>query len=229
MLYIDVTVYISPFLVGHAMISDVLRFLKDSLNAFLMAGRLPDDTPEDVVVFLDGANMEPLSFKLGAVTVLLINIEEETTLRSADTYSRVSPDGVKQKINPEIRLNLYVLFVARFREYEEALRYLSRIIRYFQQHRLITPQTAPSLSEKFEKLVIELITLPFSEQNEVWNALRVTYHPSVLYKVKMVVFEDEDSQIPAEVGEQQLRAAYEISTIFGTVHPTSLLSGSTLS
>ncbi len=188
------------------MINEALVFLKNRLNAHLNSGQNPDESLEDQVVFLDGQNMDPLTFKLGAVSVLLINIEEENTLRTPDPYTRITADGTRQKIHPEIRLNLYVLFVARFKQYEESLRYLSLIIRYFQKHRLITHQNAPELSDNIEQLVMELVTLPFSEQNEVWNALRVTYHPSVLYKTKMVVFQDEDSQDVVEVGEKVIEA-----------------------
>jgi hypothetical protein len=98
------------------MISNALVFLRDGLNAYVGAGRNPDDSQEDRVVFLDGQNMEPLSFKLGAISVLLINLEEENTLRAPDRYHRLSAEGTRQKINPEIRLNLYVLFVARFKQ-----------------------------------------------------------------------------------------------------------------
>src|SRR5205085_10678589 len=96
-------------LVGFDMISEVLVLLKNLLNAHLSLGQSPTESQEDRVVFLDGQSMDPLSFKLGAVSVLLINVEEENVLRAPDLYSRVSSDGTRQKANPEIRLNLYVL------------------------------------------------------------------------------------------------------------------------
>ena len=105
------------------------------------------------------------------------------------------------KSQPDIRLNLYVLFVAHYKQYEDSLKYLSLIISYFQTHRVIDQHDAPELNEKIERLVLELVTLPFSEQNEVWNALRITYHPSVLYKVKMLVFQDEDTQESPPIDE----------------------------
>jgi hypothetical protein len=189
------------------MINEALVFLKNRLNSHLNLGRNVEETQEDPVVFLDGQDMEPLTFKLGAVSILLINIEEEHTLRAPDRYKRLSPNGSQQAVQPDIRLNLYVLFVARFKQYEESLRYLSQIIRYFQGHRLFDHAHAPELSENIEQLALELITLPFSEQNEVWNALRVTYHPSVLYKVKMIVFQDEDIVSVPEISEKILRIA----------------------
>lgn len=189
------------------MIDDTLVFLKNHLNAYLNSGRDPNESSEEKVVFVDGEKMDPLSFRLGAVSILLINIEEENTLRAPDQYMRMSPNGASQKVQPEIRLNLYVLFVARFKQYEEALRYLSLIIQYFQNHRVLNHHNAPELSEEIEQLVMELVTLPFSEQNEVWNALRLTYHPSVLYKASMIVFRDEDALGMPEAAEKILRTS----------------------
>jgi hypothetical protein len=183
------------------MIDDVLLLLKNRLNARLKAVQGLDGSAEDQVVFLDGQKMDPLTFQLGAVSVLLINVEEENTLRPPDLYSRKTADGPHQKIQPQIRLNLYVLFVAHFRKYEDSLRYLSSIIRYFQNHRYFDHENSPDLSEKIDKLLLELVTLPFSEQNEVWNALRVTYHPSVLYKLNLVFFQDEEAETMPQIEE----------------------------
>lgn len=160
---------------------------------------------EEKVVFPDGEKMDPVTFRLGAISVLLINIQEDSTLRAPDLYSRVFPNGTRQQVQPEIKMNLYVLFVARFKQYEDALRYLSLIIHYFQRHRVLTHQNAPELSDDIEQLIMELNTLSFAEQNEVWNALRTTYHPSVLYKVKMVVFKDDEAVGAPEVEEKALR------------------------
>jgi len=189
------------------MIHDVLIFLRKHLNAYLQtqAGGSLDESGEDKVVFLDGEQMDPVTFKLGAVSVLLINIQEESTLRAPDLHSRVFPNGARRQVQPEIKMNLYVLFVARFKQYEDALHYLSLIIHYFQRHRVLTQQNAPELNDDIEQLIMELSTLSFAEQNEVWNALRTTYHPSVLYKVKMVIFRDEDAVETPEIAERSLR------------------------
>ena len=191
------------------MLSEVLVFLKDHLNHHLNARTdwTSGDSQEDKVVFIDGEKMDPIFFKPGAVSVLLINVEEENTLRAPDPYVSTSPAGDPRRVNPEIRMNLYVLFVARFRQYELGLSYLSDIIQHFQGHRTFDHHNAPDLSDRVEKLVLELVTLPFSEQNELWNALRTTYHPSVLYKVKMVVFRDRDARRPSPVKEKVLRTS----------------------
>jgi len=85
-----------------------------------------------------------------------------------------------------------------------ALQQLSRVVRYFQNHRVFTRENSPELNEKIPQLVLELITPSFSEQNEIWGALRVSYQPSALYKVRMVVFPDEDG-LPATVTKELLQ------------------------
>jgi hypothetical protein len=188
------------------MIGDVLVFLKDRLDGQLRA-RLgsAEEAAGDKVVFLEGDKMDPVSFKLGAVTLLLINVEEERVLRAPDPYSRLAPDGTRVTANPDIRVNLYVLFVARFKQYEQAWRHLSEIIKYFQVYRSLDHHNAPELGSSIEKLTLELVTLDFSGQNEVWNALRTTYHPSLLYRVKLIVFRDAEVTQPAAVRDHDIR------------------------
>ena len=191
------------------MIGKVLVFLKNQLNTYLevKSGRRPDEAAEEIVVFPDGETMDPFTFKPEAVTALLINVEEDTALRPADLYTMVDRNGVARKVHPEIRLNLYVLFVARFTKYEAGLDYLSLIIQYFQSHRLFNQHNAPALDEKIDKLVLELITMPFSEQDAIWNALRCHYLPSMLYRVKLIVYRDEDAMPISEMAETTIKTS----------------------
>ena len=191
------------------MISEALVFLKNHLNENLtdLADWTAGESREDKVVFLDGEKLDPITFKVGAVTALLINLEEERILRPADRYAARRADGASLKVQPEIRINLFVLFVARFKQYERGLAYLSRIIRHFQAHRVFDHQGAPALAPEIERLTLELVTLPFAEQNEVWNALRTTYHPSVLYKVGLIDYRDRDARELPEIGEVDVTTA----------------------
>ncbi|MEZ4382384.1 MAG: DUF4255 domain-containing protein [Nannocystaceae bacterium] len=186
------------------MISEALIFLKDHLNGHLSAqSGLSLGEIEDRVVFLDGEKLDPISFKLGAVTCLMINVEEEKVLRAADPYVRVGADGSHRRVQPDIRINLYVLFVARFSQYEQGLSYLSRIIEHFQAHRVFDRGNAPELSDRIERLIMELTTQSFAEQNEIWNALRTTYHPSVLYRVRMVVIREDVAMTTPGIGDME--------------------------
>lgn len=176
------------------MIAEVVGFLRDRLNK-----AIPRDpsggSAEDLFVYVGTNKEDSVSFTSNAVSMLLVRIEEETILRTPDQFAMVAPDGTRKRVEPEIRMNVFILFVARFPEdYRLSLQLLSRVIRYFQNHRVFTRANSPELSAQIPQLVLELVTPSFSEQNEIWSALRVSYQPCALYKVKMVVFQDEDGE-----------------------------------
>jgi hypothetical protein len=185
------------------MIAEVLIFLRKQLDEHLRLelGGSPDEPSGDKVVFVAGDEMEPITFKLGAVSELLINIEEERVLRSADLYSRKAESGPAQRVQPDIRLILYILFVARFKQYVSAWEHLSKIIEYFQTVRVFDQESTPDLPAGIEKLILELVTLGFAEQNEVWNALRTTHHPSILYRIKLIALRDRKPEARPMVTE----------------------------
>jgi hypothetical protein len=183
------------------LIGQVLVFVRKQLDAFLRAelGDDPHDPSADKVVFLDGEKLDPMVFQTGAVSQLLINLEEDRVLRGADPYRRKADDGKPQQVMPEIRLGLYVLFVARFTQYDRAWDHLTKVIEFLQAHRTFERAASAELPAGVDLLSVELVTQTFAEQNEVWNALRATYHPSVLYRLRLVIVRD---QVP--VGRDQI-------------------------
>src|SRR5262249_18928514 len=56
-----------------SMIDEALVFLKNQLNDYFRPGWGQDGARPDLVDFIDGEKTEPLTFKIGAVSVLLIN------------------------------------------------------------------------------------------------------------------------------------------------------------
>jgi hypothetical protein len=172
-------------------IGKVLVCLRKRLDDYLRAelAEPGDDPTADKVVFLDGDKMDPISFLEGAVSELVINLEEERQLRPADPYAGVQ-NGQLQRKQPDLRLVLHVLFVARFKQYDIAWEHLAKIIEYLQTNRTFERDGYPDLPTGVDKLTFELVTQSFTEQNDVWNALRITYHPSALYRVRLVVLQD---------------------------------------
>lgn len=185
------------------MIDDAIILLRNVLNDHMqsLSAAGNGDSVEDTVVLVDGDKMDPIAFKSGAVSALLVNIEEDNTIRAADPFRRTQPDGTIVPVAPEIRLSLYVIFVARYKQYEQGLGRLASIIHYFQNHRVLDHANTPGLSDGIEKLAVELVTLPFSEQNEIWGALRTTYLPSVLYRIRMVTVAEADPIAGPEIVE----------------------------
>ncbi len=173
------------------MINVVLSVLKDKLNEYL---KNVGTTELNVVEFIDTNSNDPVSFTNDKVTPFLINVSEDRKFRNADQYSGIIQNGVRTQANPEIRIELLILFVSKFSKYDQALKFLSHVIKFFQVNRIFNPLNSPQLSdERIEKLVVELISLPLEEQNQVWHSLNTSYLPSVLYRVRLLSFIDEQS------------------------------------
>jgi hypothetical protein len=174
------------------MLADVLNFLRRHLDERLRLDRggSQDDADGDRVVFAEGDKLEPLSLPVGAVSLLLINLEEERILRGAEPRIRHAGDGTPMRVHPDLRLALYVLFVGRFKRYDTAWDHLSAILEYLQANPVFEPASAPDLPRGVDRLILELVTLDFARQNEVWNALRIGSHPALLYRVRLVAFRD---------------------------------------
>ena len=187
------------------MIDLALNFLRETLNTAMQAEKLTitDDTTaeQDLVVFLDGDKVEPISFTQNSVTVLLMNVGQETTMRRADPFRAQTTDGKIRRVTRELRLELSILFVARFRQYDAGLKVLSGIIQFFQEHPVFDHASHPNMPGSVERLMVELQSMSQAEQNEIWNALRTTYLPSILYRTQLVIVSDRREDLPPIVEE----------------------------
>ena len=174
------------------MIAATLSFLRRHLDEYLRLAMEsnPAEPGADRVVFVDGDQMDPIKFKIGAVTALLVNIEEERLLRGADPYLRRGDDGQPMRVQPDIRLILHLTLVARFKQYEVAWATLSRIIEHLQSVRVFDAQDTPGLPPGVERLQLEFATLTVPEQNGIWSALRAPMHPAIHYRIKLLTFRD---------------------------------------
>ena len=176
------------------MINEVLTKIKDKLNDYF---RVITSSDTSQVTFLDGLKMDPLTFPPNSVVPVLINVEEEKIIRQANRYEGVVKNGIKTELNPAIGINLLVLFVSNFSDYEQSLQFLSLVISYFQKFPVLDHSNTPTLSDAVDKVVIELVTFPIAQQNELWNSLKTTYRPSMIYKIGVLVYRDHTSVIIA--------------------------------
>jgi hypothetical protein len=193
------------------MIDRALVFLRDQLNAAL-AAKLGGGAggAEDPVTFPDGDKLDPLTLKTGQINTLLVALEQDHVMRRNDPFVRVLPDGGTARAEPEVRLNLMVLFVARHHVYEAGLAALSQLLAYFQANPVFTAATAPALDPRIERLTVELHTMAMSEQNDLWGALRLAYHPSLLFKIRMLVFQDGSAMAGPPVSEPRRELAHAV-------------------
>jgi hypothetical protein len=175
------------------LIGAALTYLRDKVNNHLQDGET--DSGQPLVVFVEGDKIDPLNIQSGRVNILVVNVEEERELRGANPYY----DERSQRINPDIPLTISALFIARFNDYPTSWNYLTDIIRFFQSHPVLEradnqAQSSNNMPEGIESLRCEMISLNLQQQNEVWGALRITQHPALLYKIKLITLRDPHPQ-----------------------------------
>lgn len=115
------------------------------------------------------------------VVLTLVNLQQETV-------GRINiPNN-----NPSININLFVLFSVYFNEnnYAEGLKFLSAVISFFQANNVLNHQNTPDLDENIDKLVFEMVNQDFQNLSYLWGVLGGKYLPSVLYKVRMITFQE---------------------------------------
>jgi hypothetical protein len=170
------------------MIELVLQFLRTQLNTFFLTATGSDRVVVKLSTLVDDAGK--YAFEQDLIGASVINIEEERTVKThLPQHSLVNGQHVISP--PELKLNLYVMFAANFKFYEEALKYLSYILTYFQTHPAFTQDEFPGLDSGIEKLVLELQSPTFEQWNQIWGANGGKQLPSVLYKVRMVILQPE--------------------------------------
>jgi hypothetical protein len=181
------------------MLDVALNFLTAELNSYLVARGARTGTDEigkvEVGRIVDDAGK--WAIKDDHVGAALIHIEEERVLRGQLPETIVS-NGKHIVLEPKLKLNLHVLFAAKFQKYDEGLRSLSLVLTFFQSHPTFTPDAHPGLDARIERLTVELLSLSYEQLNQVWAFLGAKHLPSAIYKVRMVALQDS---APATVQE----------------------------
>lgn len=178
------------------MIDKILTFIKEELNGAFHGN-------EGVIVdFLDSSKDPPLFSS--PIVLFLANLEEETQLRAADRFLYFNNNGQKQPSMPPLRLILNVIFAAKPKTsvaYETGIQYLSEVLKFFQANPVFSPVQFPKMMKDLGdmKLIFEFKPLTYAQQNEIWGSLKSAYLPSVCYRVKMIVYQEEPAVLEGEI------------------------------
>jgi hypothetical protein len=184
------------------MINEAFKFLSEELNDFISNKDLRY-RGVDVALVSDLVDEKgELTFKKRLsgnqsgdfLLLTLINVEEEVIGKSQLPYLR-HPDQSFDFLNPDTKVNLYMLISAvstkdESERYENCLRLLSYGVGFFQYKNVFDKLSSPSLPEKIGKIIIELVSPTFEQQNHIWGSMGAKYMPSVLYKVRLLVFRE---------------------------------------
>jgi uncharacterized protein DUF4255 len=125
------------------------------------------------------------------VGVALVNVEEERALKS-QLPQAVLADGRHVLLEPEIKLNLHLLFAAYFKNYDQGLRQLSHVLAFFQSHPVFTRERYAALDRRIEKLGVDLISPSYEQLNQIWAFVGAKQLPSALYRVRMIALQDAE-------------------------------------
>lgn len=184
------------------MIHTSLSFLTQQINEYL---KLKTDDSETERIFLTSVATENAGIVIpySSLGLSLINIEEERVFKDQKT-TFINQSGTSETMNPEIKLNLYILISANFQDddnstpttvdYEEGLKQLSYVISFFQSKNVFTPDNSPEMAGKdphLRKLVVELYSYSFEQLYNFWSVVGTKYLPSVLYRVRLIRFQEQ--------------------------------------
>ena len=175
------------------MINHALDTIKNEIQQYLL--RLPElnlGTSEKVVLCNVINDDGTFAIPKDTLGVSLVNIEEERLAKSHRDSTKLSNGQISHR-NPDIKLNLYILIAANFTDYLTATKFLSGAIRFFQSKSVFTPRNSPSLDPSLEKLLVEMYTLDFEQQNHLWGTLGGKFLPSVTYKVRLVTIQEDQT------------------------------------
>jgi hypothetical protein len=182
-------------------VDKTLTFLADEINAFIQNKDFRY-RGKNVALVSDVVDFkgEPTFTKRADVTsgdfllITLINVEEEAIGKSQSNVYRRTDTSVEY-LNPDIKINLYILTTAvstgqEGQRYANCLKVLSYCVGFFQFKNLFDKTNSPSLPDETKKLVVELVSPTFEQQNHIWGGLGAKYQPSVLYKVRMLIYQE---------------------------------------
>jgi hypothetical protein len=125
------------------------------------------------------------------IVCFLFGIQQENSLKNTSGRSGSAAAGFLDKSTP-LYLNLQLIFSANFKNknYIEGLNYLSQIISFFHQNRVIFLSNIQGIPQKMDKVTFDMCNLGYDEMSQVWSAVGSKVLPSVIYKVGLVVFDD---------------------------------------
>jgi Pvc16 N-terminal domain len=171
------------------MIDKAMNFIVGEIN-HLLSNRFQSN--ESLAVLSSIANPDGTLPPLieNKIVLSLINVEREPSANGSSWPMRSGPEG-HGRVNPPLGVNLLVLVTASFSSnYGEALKMLSNVMGFFQGKPSFNAQNSAAFPSSMEKLSLELVNLSIHEINNVWSILGAKYMPSIVYKVRMLVVQE---------------------------------------
>ena len=128
------------------------------------------------------------------IFITLVNLSEEATLKNTPNYVKENFNTIYR--NPPVFLNLFVLFSSCFKNYNQALLFLTRTVEFFQGKNTFSVKNSVTQVTGLEnlKIVMDLYSPTFEQANYLWSTLGGKQRPFVLYKMRLVEIERESKE-----------------------------------
>lgn len=188
------------------MIHPVLKFLAEQINIYIKDQNRTDTDITDPVVILQNVSRidDDLLKTTNKILISLVNISEETSMKNNPDYTLVRNKQTTHK-NPPVNLNLYLMFTSLMTNYENALIYISLVLKFFQGKFSFNLKNSVTevegLPDDFH-IIVDLFNLGFEQLNYVWSTFGGKQHPFVCYKVRLLSMErDSTSEINGVISE----------------------------
>lgn len=187
------------------MIDKAMSFVVGELNGMLLARFQSNEN----LAVLSGVSNPDGTLPPGIenkLVVSLINVEREAATHGNNWPVRREGEKIGL-VSPPLAFNVLLLISAFFAgNYAEALKVLGSAMGFFQGKPSFNAQNSPGFPAEMEKLSMELVNLSIQEINNVWAILGAKYMPSVVYKMRMLVLQEnwisERSRAVGGVGTQ---------------------------
>jgi hypothetical protein len=181
------------------MLLPALKFLEEQLNTFLarQAGSVTPNQTHALITPLTDSDGKVVK-EPARIYLTLSHLEEERLEGKKAIYRRTATGKFIQHEAP-VRLNAYLLCSAQAK-YLDALNDISLVALFFQKQHSFLATDYPSLNSNvatpwtsLEEISMQLCTLSYEQQSYIWSYMGAKYKPCLLYKMRVLIIFDEES------------------------------------
>lgn len=173
------------------MIEKAFQFTAKTLNQYIKNKFVLDDNPVIINRIIEQDGKIPVKNQ-NHIVLSLIHVEEETTKQFYNRTASV-PDGNYVKKPVSNRYNLFMLVTPNFDDYNEALKFLSVTMQFFQTNELIDVTKYANIPPEIGRLEFEFQKGDgYMQMQNLWTALGAKYQPSIIYKIRMITIASDE-------------------------------------
>jgi len=110
----------------------------------------------------------------------VVNIETDIIKSNIGVHNRPLPGSENVE-----NLNIYIVIAASYTNYNESLQSIFNAIAFLKQNTIFIPSATNELNKAIDKIIIEMVNMPIQNVDHLWSALKASYMPSAVYKVRV--------------------------------------------